>query len=229
LKATGVDGDLAISSPIWTASSDMDLTITGITISPTQNVSNWNPITLTASSSAQGTWSGKVYHPSGAQIGSLPAGSGLTYTATWAPLEYQSFTGSGYYAVVSLTNGDTTVTATAYFSMYNFKIKIESVAFLDANFTPIAHPLSNQPFFLRVTVLNEYNGTLASAFILVTVDSRYIGAEAVGGLSPGQRSDIVVYSSGLAAGTYSGLSYCWVDIGGPPIALPLPFSMTVSP
>jgi len=221
-----VDGKTGTATYTWTA---LTLNIENLTATPTEDIAAWRPIQISATSPLAGNWSGKVYNPSGVEIGTLPAATGTAYNGSWAPAEGQAFAGSGYYAVLQLTDGVTTKTATVYFSMYNYKIKILSVTFLDAAWNLITNPTAGQPFYVKVEIENTYTGVVATTFIPVVINSNYIGAGGLGGLAAGQTGEAYILCSGLSAGTYTGYAYVWVNTGGTPIAVPWSFTVTVNP
>jgi len=221
-----VDGKTGTATYTWTA---LTLNIENLTATPTEDIAAWRPIQISATSPLAGNWSGKVYNPSGVQIGTLPAATGTSYNGSWAPADGQAFSGSGFYAVLQLTDGVTTKTATVYFSMYNYKIKILNVTFLNASWAPITNPTAGQPFYVKVEIENTYTGVVATTFIPVMINSNYIGAGGLGGLAAGQTGEAYILCSGLSAGTYTGYAYVWVNTGGTPIAVPWSFTVTVNP
>lgn len=154
----------------------------------------------------------------------------MNFSATWAPLAAQNFVGPGYYAVVNLTDGVTSLSETVYFSLYNYQIMIiDPVTLLDAAWNPITNPIAGQPFYVKVDIKNMSAGVVATVFVPVMIDFSYIGAGGLGGINPGQIGSAYVGCTGLAAGLHTGYAYVWVDTGGTPLGLPVIFNFTVNP
>lgn len=215
------DGDFATINP--------PLAIDSISATPNSGVSNWIPVTIQASANRNGSWSGMIHHPSGVQIGALSSGSGSTYNASWAPTATQSFCGSGFYAVVQVTSDGETKTATVSFAIENYPVKVLPVSLVNDAFQSIANPMAGQSFYVVVSIRNNSTSAISSAFALLTMNGRYIGAGEYQNLQPGQQSPSYVHCEGLAAGSYPGRVYVWVSLGGYALAQPLDFNLTVLP
>jgi len=217
------DGNFAIDGP------PAPLAINSILATPNSEVSNWNPVTIQASANRSGSWSGTIHHPSGAQIGTLAGGSGSAYIASWAPSAAQNFCGNGFYAVVQVTADGEIQTAIVSFTVENFQTKALPVSFVDELFQPIANPKAGQAFHVVISMRNNSSGALSSAFALLTVGNRYIGAGGYQDLQPGQQISSTVSCEGLAAGSHTARVYVWVSLGGYALAQPLDFLLTVLP
>lgn len=208
-----------------------NLAINGLTLSPTKDVSAWNPISVGATSPKPGAWSGIVYNALGVKIGDLPGGSGLTYSPTWAPgIDQQGLTGDGNYAVIYLTDGTATINATTpLFDIYNYKAKILSVELWDSSLiAPITNPHTGIPFFVKVTIKNVYSGIITTAIVPVMLGVNYLGAGALGGLPSGAEGSVAILANKLT-GTYTCYAYVWPSFGGAPIAPVFSFSVNVIP
>jgi hypothetical protein len=205
------------------------LAINSVLATPNSGVSNWNPVNIQASANRSGSWSGTIHHPSGAQIGTLASGSGSAYSVLWGPTATQNFCGSGFYAVVQVIADGETQSSIAFFAIENYPVTVLPVSFENALFQPIANPSAGLPFYVVVDIRNNSAGALSSAFALVTVSGRYIGAGECQNLQPGQQVPSKVSSGGLAAGSYAGRVYVWVSLGGYALAQPLDFPLAVLP
>lgn len=221
--AYGVDCTFTTDSP------PLPLAIGSISATPNSGVSSWNPVTIQASANRSGTWSGIICHPSGVQIGTLTGGSGSTYSAVWTPAATQNFYSSGFYAVVLVTVDSQTKTSTVTFSVENYPAKILQVSLVNEAFQSITNPHASQVFYVRIDISNNSTGAFSSAFSPVMVGDRYIGANGLGNLQPGQQASFYVRCGGLAVGSYPSRAYVWVSLGGYSLAQPIDFSLTVLP
>jgi len=218
------DGNFTISG-----TPSLPLAIGSISATPNAGISSWNPVTIRASANRSGNWTGTVHHPSGIQIGILASGSGIAYSATWAPTVSQNFCGSGFYAMVQVTVDGETRTSTVAFATENYPVKIVQTSLADEAFQPIANPKAGQAFFVVIGIKNSSTGSLSSVFAPVMVGDRYIGAGGFGNLQPGQQASSYLRCGGLTAGSFINKIYVWVNLGGYPLALPIDFPFTVLP
>jgi hypothetical protein len=214
------------------------LSISNLTATPSVDIATFNPVLLQATSPAPGNWSVRVFNPLGIEVtsyGSLVFHTNnptTNFSCSWTPtLSYQI--PGNHYALISLSDGILTRSATVYFSLYNFPVKITEVKFFNALWQEITNPKANQPFYVQVTIANwsPYGPLIPKAFIPIQITGS--GFSTIGitfslNLAPGGTAGGGAQFK-LSAGNYDLMIFVWDDSGGAPISLPLKRSLQVLP
>jgi len=215
-----------------------NIEIQSLTATPSLDIATFNPVLLQATSPAPGNWSVRVFNPLGIEVtsyGSLVFHTNnptTNFSCSWTPtLSYQI--PGNHYALISLSDGILTRSATVYFSLYNFPVKITEVKFFNALWQEITNPKANQPFYVQVTIANwsPYGPLIPKAFIPIQITGS--GFSTIGitfslNLAPGGTAGGGAQFK-LSAGNYDLMIFVWDDAGGAPITLPFRLSLQVLP
>ena len=215
-----------------------NIEIQSLTATPSVDVATFNPLLLQATSPAPGNWSVRVFNSLGMEVtsyGSLvfhTTNPTTNFSCSWTPtLSYQI--PGNHYALISLSDGAQTRSATVSFSLYNFPVKITEVKLFNALWQEITNPKANQPFYIQVTIANwsPYGPLIPKAFIPIQITgsgSSTLGITFSLNLAPGGTAGGGAQFK-LSAGNYDLMIFVWDDSGGAPISLPLKRSLQVVP
>jgi hypothetical protein len=207
--------------------------VQNLVATPSLDISSSNPVALSASSPAAGSWSVRIFNQAGDEVTSAGMISnaptnGTTLNATWAPNSYYSATGP-HSAVIEVNDGRQTQTGTIFFTVYNFPVKVNGWKFLNAAGIEIPSPKAGETFYLSLDVRNLSSATLASVFLPLMVANQYIGAAEVRNMAPGQSIALTFQVNALPAGSFPVQCYLWTGPSGSPLAQVMSLAVTVVP
>ncbi|MGB9834982.1 MAG: hypothetical protein ACPLPW_08475, partial [bacterium] len=218
--------------------SPPSIEIQNLTATPSVDIATFNPVLLQATSPAPGNWEVRVFNSSGVEVtgyGTLALQTSnptTNFSCVWTPTSSYQIPGN-HYALISLSDGTLTRSATVSFSLYNFPVKITEVKLFNALWQEIANPKANQPFYVQVSIANwsPYGPLIPKAFIPIQITGS--GFSTIGitfslNLAPGGTAGGGAQFK-LTAGTYDLMIFVWDDAGGAPISLPFRLSLQVVP
>jgi hypothetical protein len=211
------------------------LAITQVSVSPTNDISAWNPVNIEATCSETANWTINFYREN-TMVSSVSLPQAEHLLTQWAPPSSYQIVGEHRVQILASSPYSGSAEYNSSLFLYNFPLKITEVEFLNQLGMPITTIQKNQQFIVKVSVKNWWSGpgafSVSRAFVPIQIiqdEKIWFSFVLFFDLLPGQEASGSASCTLPDAGSWTLRTTAWKAANDSPQAEPYDMTITVVP